>query len=229
MRHLDRRRFLICTSAATIALRFPAASHALPRGTATAAYPIGAPTAAEIPESRHPDDVTLISEQAIGSRSANLFAAFTSPESTVTLKSGTKFLARTDGPDNFCYSSSYNYLDSEISTNVAGDFYTFGCVGFDVYVKCRGVEILRYKEWRHVAAGHAATWQQQGQGVPDTTTRDAPAQLLGSNRDRLTEMGKAGHLWMESDFGWDSLASSMLSIYHRLGGKEDRPSSVAVM
>jgi hypothetical protein len=64
---------------------------------------------------------------------------------------------------------------------VAGDLYTFGCVGFDVYVKYRGVEILRYKEWRHVVAGHAAIWQQ-GQGIPDTMIRYAPAQLLGSNR-----------------------------------------------
>jgi hypothetical protein len=61
----------------------------------------------------------------------------------------------------------------------AGDLYTFGCSGFDIYVKYRGVEILRYKEWRHVVAGHAAVW---GTGVPDTIINYIPAKLLGSNR-----------------------------------------------
>jgi hypothetical protein len=244
---LDRRRFLICTSAIALALRFPTPSQALPRGTAIALYPVGPATAAEIPESEHPDDVALISGQAVGSKSADLFAGFTSPAATVILQSETKFLTRTDGLDKVLLTAKHSCLDSEISTwmqkgiaflrlsdgrgvffslNVAaphdlrvgivngldetgliegsgtryntqiidlskvsgwsasyttGDLYTFGCAGFDIYVKYRGVEILRYKEWRHVVPGHAAIWQQ-GQGIPDTTIRYIPATLIGSNR-----------------------------------------------
>lgn len=221
---LSRRHFLSSFSTIAITLGLPAFSRALPRGTAIASYPIGPATPPEIPENGHVDDVALISGQATGPKSADLFSGFTSPASTVTLKSGTKFLTRTDGLDKLLLSSSYNCLDSEISTwmqkgiaflrlsdgrgvyfsvNVsephalwvgivtgldetaliegsgtryntqiidlskvpswtasykAGDLYTFGCVGLDIYVKYRGVEILRYKEWRHVVPGHAAIW-----------------------------------------------------------------------
>jgi hypothetical protein len=244
---LSRRHFLTCASTIAITLGLPACSRALPRGTAIASYPTGPATASEVPENGHVDDVALISGQATGPKSADLFSGFTSPASTVTLKSGTKFLTRTDGLDKLLLSSSYSCLDSEISTwmqkgiaflrmsngrgiffsaNVsdhhdlrvgivtgldetglfegngtlynaqiidlskvpgwtvsykAGDLYTFGCAGLDIYVKYRGVEILRYKEWRHVVAGRAAIWQQ-GQGIPDTTIRYVPATLLGSNR-----------------------------------------------
>src|ERR1700730_8263794 len=113
---LDRRRFLICTSAIALALRFPTPSQALPRGTAIALYPIGPATAAEIPESGHPDDVALISGQAVGSKSADLFAGFTSPAATVILQSETKFLTRTDGLDKLLLATQHSCLDSEIST-----------------------------------------------------------------------------------------------------------------
>ena len=42
----------------------------------------------------------------------------------------------------------------------------------------------------------------------------------------LTEMGRAGHAWMESDFSWDSVTSSMLSVYLWMNRKVDRPSCV---
>ena len=67
------------------------------------------------------------------------------------------------------------------SSYTAVDLYTFGASGVDVYVKYKGVEILRYKEWRHVAAGHFAIWQQ-GNGIPDTTVKYVPATLQGTNR-----------------------------------------------
>src|ERR1700687_749669 len=245
---LDRRRFLICTSAIALALRFQSSSQALARGTAIVSYPIGPATAAENPESGHPDDVALISAQTVGSKATDLFAGFTGPAATVSLKSGTKFLTRPDGLDKLLLTSKHSCLDSEVTTwfskgivflrliggkaiffsmNVsaphdlrvgvvtgfdetalseysgtkyntkvldlsavpgwsanytAGDLYTFGCVGFDVYVKYKGVEILRYKEWRHVAAGHFALWQQPGNGLIDTTIHYLPFTMIGSNR-----------------------------------------------
>lgn len=206
--------------------------------------------AAETPEGARADDVALISGQTNGSKSANLFAGFASPASTVATVSGIKYLTRTDTADKLLLTSTYDCRDSEVTTwfskgivflrltggkaiyfsvNVAqahdlrtglvtgfdetalsensgtkyqdggsiidlsavpgwsasytaGDLYTFGCAGFDVYVKYKGVEILRYKEWCHVAAGHFAVWQQAPNGLTDTTVHYVPATLIGSNR-----------------------------------------------
>jgi hypothetical protein len=245
MKGLDRRRFLVCASSAAIAQGFLTSPQALQ--PAIGSYPMAPVTPPEKPEGGHADDVALVSGQTVGSKSTDLFDGFTSPASTVSLRSGTKFLTRADGQDRLLLSSGYDCLDSELSTwmqkgivflrlnngrgiffsvNVsaphdlrvgivtglneagliegsgtryntrlidlskisgwsasytAGDLYTFGCAGFDIYVKYRGVEILRYKEWRHVVPGRAAIWQQ-GQGIMDATIRYVPVTLLGSNR-----------------------------------------------
>ena len=243
--NLSRRHFLAGASAIALVAQFPLTSDAL-CGVADL-FPVGPTIVAEVPEGERADDVALVSQHSVGRQRSDLFSGFSSPPSIVTLRSGTKFLTRTDNEDRLLLRSKHSCLDSEISTwlrkgivflrliggraiffsvNVSapqdlrvgivvgldedgliessgtrhnthvialsrvagwsptytpGDLYTFGCNGFDVYVKYRGVEILRYREWRHVDPGHAAIWQQ-GQGISDTVVHYAPARLIGSNR-----------------------------------------------
>jgi glycosyltransferase involved in cell wall biosynthesis len=51
-------------------------------------------------------------------------------------------------------------------------------------------------------------------------------QAMSLNSARLKEMGKAGHLWMANEFSWQSVASSMLSVYLWLSEREARPPCV---
>ena len=243
--NVSRRRFLSGASAAALILQLPSVSNA--RSGDVASYPVGPATVAEVPERERSDDVALVSQQTVGRHRSDQFAGFSSSPSTVSNRSGTKFLARSDNEDKLLIKSHHSCLDSEISTwlqkgivflrlnsgraiffsvNVSaphdlrvgvvvglddgglversgtrhnthvidlsrvtswspayrpGDLYTFGCTGFDVYVKYRNVEILRYREWRHVTPGQAAIWQQ-GQGISDIVVRYIPAKLMGSNR-----------------------------------------------
>jgi glycosyltransferase involved in cell wall biosynthesis len=87
-----------------------------------------------------------------------------------------------------------------------------------------GIPVITTKgaPWEGLETRHCGWWVDHGV----SSLANALDQAMGLDRDRLTDMGRAGHLWMESDFSWDSVASSMLSVYRWLGGKGDRPSCV---
>jgi glycosyltransferase involved in cell wall biosynthesis len=87
-----------------------------------------------------------------------------------------------------------------------------------------GIPVITTKgaPWEGLAANRCGWWVDHGV-APLIAALD---QAMSMDRDRLTKMGKAGHLWMNDGFGWDSVASSMLSVYRWLGGKGDRPSCV---
>jgi glycosyltransferase involved in cell wall biosynthesis len=51
-------------------------------------------------------------------------------------------------------------------------------------------------------------------------------EAMSLNSARLKEMGQSGHSWMENEFSWQTVASSMLSVYRWLNGKEARPPCV---
>lgn len=87
-----------------------------------------------------------------------------------------------------------------------------------------GIPVITTKgaPWQGLEARNCGWWVDHGVS-PLAAALD---QAMGLDSVRLTAMGRAGHLWMESDFSWDSVASSMLSVYRWLGGKGDRPSCV---
>jgi glycosyltransferase involved in cell wall biosynthesis len=49
---------------------------------------------------------------------------------------------------------------------------------------------------------------------------------MSIDRQRLADMGQSGRAWMERDFSWDSVASSMDSVYRWLVGSAPQPSCV---
>ena len=89
-----------------------------------------------------------------------------------------------------------------------------------------GVPVITTKgaPWQGLEARKCGWWIDHGV----TPLASALDQAMSLDSDRLAEMGRAGHLWMESDFSWESVASSMLSVYRWLSGKGDRPSCVVL-
>jgi glycosyltransferase involved in cell wall biosynthesis len=87
-----------------------------------------------------------------------------------------------------------------------------------------GIPVITTKgaPWQGLEARSCGWWIDHGVS-PLAAALD---QAMGLDSVRLTAMGRAGRQWMESDFSWDSVASSMLSVYRWLGGKGDRPSCV---
>src|SRR4051794_2543423 len=116
MQLMSRRHLFACVSTVAISSGLLAFSRAVSHGAAIASYPIEPGIPSEIPEDWHIDDVALISGQATGSKSADLFSGFASPASTIVLRSGTKFLVRSDRLDKLLLTSTHNCLDSELST-----------------------------------------------------------------------------------------------------------------
>ncbi len=87
-----------------------------------------------------------------------------------------------------------------------------------------GVPVITTKgaPWEGLEARNCGWWVDHGVS-PLAAALD---QAMDMDSVRLAAMGKAGHLWMSQDFSWESVASSMLSVYRWLGGKEDRPSCI---
>jgi glycosyltransferase involved in cell wall biosynthesis len=84
-----------------------------------------------------------------------------------------------------------------------------------------GVPVITTKgaPWSGLEAHHCGWWIDHGV-APLAAALD---QAMSLNSARLSEMGRAGHSWMENDFSWQSVASSMLSVYLWLLGKEALP------
>jgi glycosyltransferase involved in cell wall biosynthesis len=76
--------------------------------------------------------------------------------------------------------------------------------------------------WEGVVAHNCGWWVDHGV----TPLAAALDQAMELDSARLAKMGRAGHRWMEKDFSWETVASSMLSVYLWLSGKGDRPSCV---
>jgi hypothetical protein len=87
------------------------------------------------------------------------------------------------------------YFSYYVNTNVAGSpegaavgyqtaykaqTLTFGCNGFEVYLKYNGQDLFRYTEWRLMNAGRMAIWAHQGYGTADVTATFLPPQALYS-------------------------------------------------
>jgi glycosyltransferase involved in cell wall biosynthesis len=76
--------------------------------------------------------------------------------------------------------------------------------------------------WEGIVAHNCGWWVDHGVS-PLAAALD---QAMGLDSARLAEMGRAGRRWMEKDFSWETVASSMLSVYLWLSGMGDRPSCV---
>jgi glycosyltransferase involved in cell wall biosynthesis len=87
-----------------------------------------------------------------------------------------------------------------------------------------GIPVITTKgaPWQGLEAYKCGWWVDHGV-APLAAALD---QAMGLDSAHLAEMGRAGHLWMESDFSWESVASAMLSVYLWSSGRGDRPSCV---
>jgi glycosyltransferase involved in cell wall biosynthesis len=87
-----------------------------------------------------------------------------------------------------------------------------------------GVPVITTKgaPWGGLEAHHCGWWVDHGVSPLAAALDEA----MNLDTASLKEMGKAGHSWMEGSFGWQSVASSMLSVYLWLSRKEARPPCV---
>jgi hypothetical protein len=65
-----------------------------------------------------------------------------------------------------------------------GQTLTFGCSGFEVYLKYNGRDLFRYVEWRLMNSGRMAIWAHQGYGTADVTAGFLPPQALLSDPEQ---------------------------------------------
>lgn len=66
-------------------------------------------------------------------------------------------------------------------TNTDDDQFTFGVQGFDIYAAYNGVEIVRFKDYRHIGDGFAAVQNNRFYGFRDITVRHLKPRALLSN------------------------------------------------
>lgn len=89
-------------------------------------------------------------------------------------RSGTEIVRDTNDLAHVAYNGS---------TITKANTWTLGAKGFEVYVKCDGVEVKRFTEHRLPNKGYAAAWcGQYSDGIGDLTLNYVPHTFIGSNR-----------------------------------------------
>jgi glycosyltransferase involved in cell wall biosynthesis len=78
--------------------------------------------------------------------------------------------------------------------------------------------------WAELVTNGCGWWVDHGT-EPLAVALDEAMKL---SRTQLASMGEAGRAWMRRDFDWSSVAASMRSVYHWLGGRSERPSCVVM-
>lgn len=76
--------------------------------------------------------------------------------------------------------------------------------------------------WPGLVDNRCGWWIEHGAEPLQAALRNA----MTLPRSELESMGALGRRWMARDFGWDSIASSMLDVYSWLTAGGDRPSTV---
>lgn len=103
---------------------------------------------------------------------------------------------------------------SGYSTASASRPFTFGCNGFNVYLKINGVTVFEYVEWRLMQYGSAALWTHQaaapGEGTTDVTVNYLPLASLYSTTKNTSRA--AMDVYDPRDFGMRAVTPTTGSI-----------------